>query len=63
MLTSITFSVTAAWLIQCIDNTCNAAKHYAFDTLTTTFNFGGIPHSEIIRSMRLFAKEVLPAFR
>ena len=38
-------------------------KHYYFDTLTTTFNFGGIPHSEVIKSMRLFAKEVMPAFR
>jgi alkanesulfonate monooxygenase SsuD/methylene tetrahydromethanopterin reductase-like flavin-dependent oxidoreductase (luciferase family) len=41
----------------------NARKHYYFDTLTTTFNFGGIPHPEITRSMRLFAREVMPAFR
>jgi hypothetical protein len=38
-------------------------KNYYFDTLTTTFNFGGIPHAEVTKSMRLFAKEVLPAFR
>jgi alkanesulfonate monooxygenase SsuD/methylene tetrahydromethanopterin reductase-like flavin-dependent oxidoreductase (luciferase family) len=48
---------------QCIQNILNAAKHYYFDTLTTTFNFGGIPHDEITKSMRLFAKEVMPAFR
>ena len=48
---------------QCVKNIHNAAKHYYFDTLTTTFNFGGIPHSEILKSMRLFAKEVMPAFR
>jgi alkanesulfonate monooxygenase SsuD/methylene tetrahydromethanopterin reductase-like flavin-dependent oxidoreductase (luciferase family) len=48
---------------QCIQNILNAARHYYFDTLTTTFNFGGIPHHEIIKSMRLFAKEVMPAFR
>ena len=48
---------------QCIQNIHNAARHYYFDTLTTTFNFGGIPHDEIIRSMRLYAKEVMPAFR
>ena len=48
---------------QCIRNIGNASKHYYFDTLTTTFNFGGIPHREILRSMRLFAKEVMPAFR
>jgi hypothetical protein len=38
-------------------------RHYYFDTLTTTFNFGGIPHGEILKSMRLFANEVMPAFR
>ncbi len=48
---------------QCIQNILNAAKNYYFDTLTTTFNFGGIPHTEIVKSMRLFAKEVMPAFR
>ena len=48
---------------ECIKNIENARKHYYFDTLTTTFNFGGIPHFEILRSMRLFAKEVMPAFR
>jgi hypothetical protein len=38
-------------------------KNYYFDTLTTTFNFGGIPHGAILKSMRLFANEVMPAFR
>jgi alkanesulfonate monooxygenase SsuD/methylene tetrahydromethanopterin reductase-like flavin-dependent oxidoreductase (luciferase family) len=47
---------------ECIKNIENARKNYYFDTLTTTFNFGGIPHAEILRSMRLFAKEVMPAF-
>lgn len=47
----------------CIRNIHNAARHYHFDTLTTTFNFGGIPHEEIVDSMRLFAREVMPAFR
>jgi alkanesulfonate monooxygenase SsuD/methylene tetrahydromethanopterin reductase-like flavin-dependent oxidoreductase (luciferase family) len=36
---------------------------YSFNILTTTFNFGGIPHDLIKKSMRLFAKEVMPAFR
>ena len=48
---------------QCIRNIRNAMKNYYFDTLTTTFNFGAIPHAEIMKSMRLFAKEVMPAFR
>jgi alkanesulfonate monooxygenase SsuD/methylene tetrahydromethanopterin reductase-like flavin-dependent oxidoreductase (luciferase family) len=48
---------------ECINNIEYARKNYYFDTLTTTFNFGGIPHVEILKSMRLFAKEVMPAFR
>ncbi|HKA34806.1 MAG TPA: LLM class flavin-dependent oxidoreductase [Candidatus Binatia bacterium] len=48
---------------ECIRNIRNAMRNYYFDTLTTTFNFGGIPHDEVVRSMRLFAKEVAPAFR
>ena len=48
---------------QCIRNIRNAMKNYYFDTLTTTFNFGAIPHAEIMKSMRLFAGEVMPAFR
>ena len=48
---------------QCIKNIHNAMKYYYFDTLTTTFNFGGIPHGGILKSMRLFAREVMPAFR
>jgi hypothetical protein len=37
-------------------------KHYSFNIMTATFNFGGIPHNTIKASMRLFAKEVMPAF-
>jgi alkanesulfonate monooxygenase SsuD/methylene tetrahydromethanopterin reductase-like flavin-dependent oxidoreductase (luciferase family) len=48
---------------QVIQGIHNAARHYYFDTLTVTFNFGGIPHAEIVKFMRLFAKEVMPAFR
>lgn len=48
---------------ECIKNIDNARKNYYFDTLTTTFNFGGIPHAEIFKSMRLFAQEVMPALR
>ncbi len=48
---------------QVIEGIHNAGKHYYFDTLTATFNFGGIPHTEIVKSMHLFAKEVMPAIR
>jgi len=47
---------------QCIGIINNTIRNYQFDTLTTTFNFGGIPYEKILRSMRLFAKEVMPAF-
>ncbi len=48
---------------QCIQITYNAMKHYSFNIMTNTFNFGSIPHDLILKSMRLFAKEVMPAFR
>ena len=48
---------------QCIGIINNAMRHYYFNILTTTFNFGGIQDEEIKKSMRLFAKEVMPAFR
>ncbi len=48
---------------ECVQIIQNAMRHYEFDTLTTTFNFGGIAHEEIKKSMRLFAKEVMPALR
>jgi alkanesulfonate monooxygenase SsuD/methylene tetrahydromethanopterin reductase-like flavin-dependent oxidoreductase (luciferase family) len=48
---------------ECVQIIRNAMRHYEFDTLTTTFNFGGIAHEEIKKSMRLFAKEVMPALR
>jgi alkanesulfonate monooxygenase SsuD/methylene tetrahydromethanopterin reductase-like flavin-dependent oxidoreductase (luciferase family) len=47
---------------QCIQIINNSMKHYSFNILTTTFNFGGIPHNMIKKAMRLFAKEVMPAF-
>lgn len=40
-----------------------AQANFSFDVFSTTFNFGGMKHEEIKRSMRLFAKEVMPAFR
>ncbi len=48
---------------ECVQIIHNAMNHYYFDTLTTTFNFGGITHEQVQTSMRLFAKEVMPAFR
>ena len=48
---------------QCIRIVHNSMKHYSFNIVTATFNFGGIPHATIKPSMRLFAKEVMPAFK
>jgi alkanesulfonate monooxygenase SsuD/methylene tetrahydromethanopterin reductase-like flavin-dependent oxidoreductase (luciferase family) len=47
---------------ECVAIIHNAMRHYEFDVLTTTFNFGGVAHQEIKKSMRLFAQEVMPAF-
>jgi alkanesulfonate monooxygenase SsuD/methylene tetrahydromethanopterin reductase-like flavin-dependent oxidoreductase (luciferase family) len=38
-------------------------RNYEFDIFSTTFNFGGMQHDDVKRSMRLFAKEVMPAFK
>jgi alkanesulfonate monooxygenase SsuD/methylene tetrahydromethanopterin reductase-like flavin-dependent oxidoreductase (luciferase family) len=48
---------------QCIAAINRTLEHYQFDIFSTTFNFGGLPHEEVKRSMRLFAKEVMPAFK
>jgi len=47
---------------QCIRGIENAARNFEFDTIATVFNFGGLAHQEVMRAMRLFAKEVMPAF-
>jgi alkanesulfonate monooxygenase SsuD/methylene tetrahydromethanopterin reductase-like flavin-dependent oxidoreductase (luciferase family) len=46
--------------IRCIQNTM---EHYDFDIFSATFNFGGLPHTDVMRSMKLFAQEVMPAFQ
>jgi alkanesulfonate monooxygenase SsuD/methylene tetrahydromethanopterin reductase-like flavin-dependent oxidoreductase (luciferase family) len=49
---------------DCIRLIENALRHFEdFDICSTTFNFGGIPFPEVLASMRLFAAEVMPAFR
>ena len=47
---------------QCVRALQSAVRHYEPDILSTTFNFGGLPHEDIKRAMRLFAREVMPAF-
>ena len=48
---------------QCIAAINATLRNYQFDIFSTTFNFGGLPHEQVKRSMRLFAKEVMPAFK
>jgi alkanesulfonate monooxygenase SsuD/methylene tetrahydromethanopterin reductase-like flavin-dependent oxidoreductase (luciferase family) len=48
---------------QCIAAIQNSMRHYEFDIFSTTFNFGGVPHQEVMQAMRLFAREVMPAFK
>lgn len=40
-----------------------AARNYGSDAIGTQFNFGGLPHDAVVRAMRLFAAEVMPAFQ
>jgi hypothetical protein len=40
-----------------------AQRNFDFDIFSSTFNYGGLPHEDVLRAMRLFAKEVMPAFR
>ena len=48
---------------ECIKGIQKTMAHYDFDIFSATFKFGGIPHEEVMKSMKLFAKEVMPAFR
>lgn len=47
---------------QCIRAIEATIRNYEFDIFSATFNFGGIPHEHVKRAMRLFAREVMPAF-
>ncbi len=47
---------------DCIRLIQTAQRHFDFDICSTTFNFGGIPFEDVRASMRLFAREVMPAF-
>jgi len=47
---------------ECIRAIQNTLRNYEFDILSTTFNYGGIPHDQVMAAMRLFAREVMPAF-
>jgi alkanesulfonate monooxygenase SsuD/methylene tetrahydromethanopterin reductase-like flavin-dependent oxidoreductase (luciferase family) len=48
---------------QCIAGIHRAVRNYDFDILGTQFNYGGLPHEAVVRAMRLFAREVMPAFQ
>jgi alkanesulfonate monooxygenase SsuD/methylene tetrahydromethanopterin reductase-like flavin-dependent oxidoreductase (luciferase family) len=48
---------------ECIKAIQASIENFEFDIFSTTFNFGGLHHEEVKRSMRLFAKEVMPAFK
>jgi alkanesulfonate monooxygenase SsuD/methylene tetrahydromethanopterin reductase-like flavin-dependent oxidoreductase (luciferase family) len=48
---------------ECIRYMENTRHNFDFDIFSATFNFGGVPHEDVKRAMRLFAKEVMPAFR
>lgn len=39
-----------------------ALEEASFDNFICNFDFGGIPHAKVMRSMKLFADEVMPQF-
>jgi alkanesulfonate monooxygenase SsuD/methylene tetrahydromethanopterin reductase-like flavin-dependent oxidoreductase (luciferase family) len=47
---------------ECIEGLKLAASLFDFDTVAAVFNWGGLPHEHVMKSMRLFAEEVIPAF-
>jgi hypothetical protein len=47
---------------QCIALMRRTMENYDFDIFGMQFAFGGIPHAEVVKAMRLFAREVMPAF-
>ncbi len=48
---------------QCLEKIRFIMDTTGGDHFVATFSFGGIPHKDAERSMRLFAKEVLPALK
>jgi hypothetical protein len=47
---------------QCVELMRRTLANYDFDIFGMQFSFGGIPHAEVMKAMRLFAREVMPAF-
>jgi probable F420-dependent oxidoreductase len=47
---------------QCVALMQRTMQHFDFDIFGMQFSFGGLPHAEVVKSMRLFAREVMPAF-
>lgn len=47
---------------QCIAGIHTTMENFDFDTLAVVFNWGGLLHEGVKRSMELFAREVMPAF-
>jgi alkanesulfonate monooxygenase SsuD/methylene tetrahydromethanopterin reductase-like flavin-dependent oxidoreductase (luciferase family) len=48
---------------QCIRAMEATRRAYDFDIFSSTFFFGGVSHEAAMKSMRLFAREVMPAFQ
>lgn len=47
---------------RCIELMRRTQANFDFDIFGMQFTFGGIPHAEVMKAMRLFAREVMPAF-
>jgi alkanesulfonate monooxygenase SsuD/methylene tetrahydromethanopterin reductase-like flavin-dependent oxidoreductase (luciferase family) len=47
---------------RCIDAIRHWQETFGLTTFSGTFHFGGMPHEQALRSLRLFADKVMPAF-
>ncbi|MBU2533938.1 MAG: LLM class flavin-dependent oxidoreductase, partial [Alphaproteobacteria bacterium] len=48
---------------QCIAKINDIRDAMGIDHFNASFWFGDLPHDKVLRSMELFAKEVMPAFQ
>ena len=48
---------------QCVARLGELREAMGIDHFNASFWFGDLPHERVLRSMELFAREVMPAFR
>jgi alkanesulfonate monooxygenase SsuD/methylene tetrahydromethanopterin reductase-like flavin-dependent oxidoreductase (luciferase family) len=48
---------------ECVERLAQLREQYGLNTFIFEVNYGALPHAEVLRSLRRFAKEVMPQFR